>query len=352
MPLRQGAVAPFDCRGGPLQALGLLSRPRVPLLTHMGRQLHGAGVQRTRVVYALQRLEPLGLPSRATWARSVRLPLHQRQQHVFHPWRPLRGQGHVRSIVPNPLPPHVHQGGHAPEWRADRVQGLLCDGHPVRVEERCTRVDLGVSRAFTCFGPLARRVKNAPRRSRQRPALQGVSRGAGHGCPVRHRSVTRRPHGLRWLGLSTAALLLRLLQSLTRVSQTTATGERRALHQRMDAGQHLRPTPALQARCGQLDQRLCAVTHQGEPLDAPNRSPRLAQRVPGVLAPVLCHRLAPQGAADEIHAHQPHALSEGVVSRPHEGAPRSLGSPLVLPALGGLQDRLLQRLPHPSQGAG
>ena len=73
MHLSQVAVAPFDRRRGPLKGLGLLRRPRLPSLQHIGCQLLGAGVCRKRGLHDLQRLYQLGLPSRATCARYLLL---------------------------------------------------------------------------------------------------------------------------------------------------------------------------------------------------------------------------------------------------------------------------------------
>jgi len=47
-PLSQGAVAPFDRRRGPLKGVGLIGRPRWPLLKHSGHQLPRERVPVTR----------------------------------------------------------------------------------------------------------------------------------------------------------------------------------------------------------------------------------------------------------------------------------------------------------------
>src|SRR6266567_2101388 len=112
MHLRQVAVAPFDRRRGTLKDLGLTGRPRLPPLKHIGGQLPGDRVPVKRVLNGLQRLEQSGLPSRATRARYLLLPIHQRQKHFFNPSRPHWRQGHLLHILPYPLPPKVHQGCH------------------------------------------------------------------------------------------------------------------------------------------------------------------------------------------------------------------------------------------------
>jgi hypothetical protein len=54
MHLRQRAVAPFDCRGGALKRLGLLSRPPLPLRQHLWRELRGDRVAVKRVLNGFQ----------------------------------------------------------------------------------------------------------------------------------------------------------------------------------------------------------------------------------------------------------------------------------------------------------
>ena len=56
MELRQSAIAAFDGRRGPLKGLGMLSRPCLPALKHIGRQLLGDLVCVKGILNILQRL--------------------------------------------------------------------------------------------------------------------------------------------------------------------------------------------------------------------------------------------------------------------------------------------------------
>src|SRR6266487_2248823 len=194
----------------------------------------------------------------------------------------------------------------------------------------------------------------------QRHCLQVVPIGAVHALPARHLGFTRLHHGLRlldvrttWMGrLARAEVLLSLAQGLARLSQTTAYGERIALDQLLDEVKQIRYTQTLQACFGQLHQRLCPVTHQGEHPGSQRLEPCLDQSVPGVIAAILGDLFKQQVATHQVHEHQHHTLQEGFVHRPDDGSHLSISYPLVLPGFCGLQDRLLQRLHHPSHSAG
>jgi hypothetical protein len=54
----------------------------------------------------------------------------------------------VLHILPYPLPPHIHQSGHASELLADLVQNLLFARQPARSDSRFDRLDLGMPLAF------------------------------------------------------------------------------------------------------------------------------------------------------------------------------------------------------------
>jgi len=82
---------------------------------------------------------------------------------------------------------------------------------------------------------------------------------------------------------------LGLLQGLLRLSQTTAEGQRIALDEVMEEVKYLRDAQALSTRFGQFDQRFCPITHQRESPDSQCLQPRLDQRVPRVITPLLCH---------------------------------------------------------------
>src|SRR5256712_1610824 len=194
----------------------------------------------------------------------------------------------------------------------------------------------------------------------QRHCLQVVPIGAVHALPARHLGFTRLHHGLRlldvrttWMGrLALAEMLLSLAQGLARLSQTTAYGERIALDQLMDEMKQIRYTQTLQARFGQLYQRLGPVTHQVEHPGSQRLEPCLDQRVPGVIAAILGDLFKQQVATHQVYEHQHHMLQEGFVHRPNDGAYLPRRCPLVLPSCGRLQDHVLQRVHHPSQGAG
>jgi hypothetical protein len=147
--LRQSAVAPFNRRGSPLKTPGMLSRPRCPPRQHVRRQLLGEGVRLTRLRSRLQHPSQLGFASGATGVRSLCLPRHQRQQEVCHPSLPPWWQRDLRlPIVPDLLPPGIHEGGDTCELLADFVSGVLLERHPMRVDPCCKGRDRRVPLAF------------------------------------------------------------------------------------------------------------------------------------------------------------------------------------------------------------
>src|SRR5439155_22458700 len=98
--------------------------------------------------------------------------------------------------------------------------------------------------------------------------------------------------------LAIREMVLSLAQGLTRLSQMTAYGERIALDQLMDEVKQIRYTQTLQARFGQLHQRLGPVTHQVEHPGSQRLEPCRDQSVPGVIAAILGDLFKQQVAAN------------------------------------------------------
>lgn len=132
MPRRQRAVATCNSGGSPLQGLGTLHRPRLPIRTSLGRELLGHPVCLTLGLEGLESLEELGVASRTTGAGRLLLPIHQRQPQLCNPSPPPRREGHGLHSAPNPLPPNVSQGAQTSTRLAPLVHRLLCDGQSMR----------------------------------------------------------------------------------------------------------------------------------------------------------------------------------------------------------------------------
>jgi len=145
MHLRQLAVSTFDGRCSPLQGLGTLRHPRLPIHEPIERQLPGARRRLTRGLHGLQCLEHLGSASRATRAGRVLLPRQQRRPHGFNPSPPHQRAGHgLHIVLTPPLPPQVLQAAPASELRVDFVHRLLCARPPIRCHARFKRFTLGL----------------------------------------------------------------------------------------------------------------------------------------------------------------------------------------------------------------
>jgi hypothetical protein len=297
-PLSQRAVATCDGRGGPLQRLGLLSRPPLPPLQHLGGALRGDRGAVKRVLNGLPGFAALGFAARATPVRHGQVPIPTRPQDVCTPVPPPRRQDPLRAIVLHPLPPQVEARGPPRELRAPLGQGGRCAGQALRFASRCERVALSVHLALALWCTLACRVDETPRMYDQRSTLQVAPIGETHARPARDRGAPRLPPGLRvgprrgpGRGDQTrTAGLLSVIPGPPRLGQTTAQGQRRARDQGMDAGKHLRQPQAVHTRCGQLHEGLGSGTDQGPPPSharpqagprrAGPRSPRGAQRRP------------------------------------------------------------------------
>jgi hypothetical protein len=114
----------------------------------------------------------------------------------------------------------------------------------------------------------------------------------------------------------------------------------------MDERKHVRHTQTLQPRVGQLHQRLCPVTHQGEHPGSQRLEPRLDQSVPGVIAPVLGDLFKQQGAAHQVHEHQHHPFQKRFIHRADNGPDLTLGDTLAFPCPDRLQDEGFELLHH------
>jgi hypothetical protein len=177
-----------------------------------------------------------------------------------------------------------------------------------------------------------------------------------HVLPVRPRGSTRLHQGLGALAcrpvrlgrLAGGEAFWRLRQGLRRLSQPTADGQRIALDEVREEMKDSRETQALHARFGQFEQRLCPLTHQGEPPDAQGLQPRRDQRVPRGITTLLCHLFAYQRPADQVQAPQHQACQAGFVHRPDDRAGLAMGYPRLLPSGGRLHNRLLHAVHHPS----
>jgi hypothetical protein len=110
-------------------------------------------------------------------------------------------------------------------------------------------------------------------------------------------------------------ILLHRLQALSGVlevpfglAQTTEDAKGIPLDQVMAQVKHIRDARATQSRVGQLDQRLGAVTHQGQHLSAKRRQTVVGTAVPGVKTALRCDLFHQQIARGQVHEHQYHAL--------------------------------------------
>src|SRR5688572_7704561 len=119
--------------------------------------------------------------------------------------------------------------------------------------------------------------------------------GHAHALPALHLGFTLLHQGLRLLPFRSAGMgrlgrgdaLLSSMQGLLRLAQTTEDSERIALSQIMHEVEQIWYTQALQARFGQLDQRLSPITHHIEHADSQEIEARLDPSVPGVVGTIL-----------------------------------------------------------------
>jgi hypothetical protein len=85
-------MATFDCRGRPLEGLGMIRRPCFPVGQHRRPEPPGARMPRTSVLNRLERPCDLGLVVCTTRVGHVVLPGHPRQEPLVHPVLPARGR--------------------------------------------------------------------------------------------------------------------------------------------------------------------------------------------------------------------------------------------------------------------
>ena len=74
LPLRERAVAPFHCRRGPLERLGMLRCPRFPTRQHLGLKLSGAWMPLKHLCNRLEHQRHLGFLHRVARAAQLFLP--------------------------------------------------------------------------------------------------------------------------------------------------------------------------------------------------------------------------------------------------------------------------------------
>jgi hypothetical protein len=93
--LRQIAISTFNCRGGPLERPGMLTRPRFPARQQLSCQLPGARILLKRVFNCLEHESDWGFLVWTVCAAELLVPGHQWQQHLVSPRCPPRGHGHL-----------------------------------------------------------------------------------------------------------------------------------------------------------------------------------------------------------------------------------------------------------------
>ncbi|HSX83120.1 MAG TPA: hypothetical protein VLQ80_31750 [Candidatus Saccharimonadia bacterium] len=152
--------------------------------------------------------------------------------------------------------------------------------------------------------------------------------------------------------LAVGETLLCVGQSLLRVAQTTQDGQCITLGHVMHKVEEIRYAEARQTCFGQFDQGLGPVADQGPSPGPQHRAACRDHSIPGVIATIRGHLFNQQVATGKVHEHQQHALQEGCVHRPDEGADLSGGHPLALPSCCRLQEHGLQHLHEPAQGPG
>ena len=123
------------------------------------------------------------------------------------------------------------------------------------------------------------------------------------------------------------AALVRSRQGRRRLAQTPEESERRARRQIMPEVDQIGDTQARQARFGQLEQRLRPLPPSRAPADSQELEARLAPGVPRGVGTLLSRLFEPEGAAGQVHAHQPHAVQAGFVHCAHARASLSMCPP-------------------------
>lgn len=194
MELCQNAVTPFDRRGGTLQGMDLVRRPRVPLLQGLRRQPQGERMRVQRGPYRLTGLPHLGFSARATGVGDMVLPIDPWQQALLGPVPPWRGDGCLLHVVLDALPPPIDQGGEGRHLATDFFEGVGAGWHLLALRSRGNGVDFGVHLAVDLGRGLRRGIVEVKRMQGEREGLQVVLRRPAHMLPsldvlVPHRHV-------------------------------------------------------------------------------------------------------------------------------------------------------------------
>src|SRR6266853_2000928 len=114
----------------------------------------------------------------------------------------------------------------------------------------------------------------------------------------------------------------------------------------------IRDAQAVKTCLGEFDQCLGPVTHQVQYPNAKHLEAPVDASVPGVIRAIHGYLFHQQVATGKVHEHQHHPLQKGFIYGPDDRSYLAMGNALLFPGGDGLQEDSLQRVHHPSQGAG